>query len=77
MTRRTTKLLATLAGGVLLFPLLAGCSTKTPELSKEEQAKFKGGPMPDSARKIFEQKMREAQQKSTQSNVPPNAGAPH
>lgn len=44
-------------------PLLAGCSgDKAPALTKDEQTNFKGGPMPESARRIMQQKLQEAKQ---------------
>jgi len=42
-----------LAGCVLALPLLAGCSGKAPPMSKEDQANFKGSPMPADRRSAF------------------------
>ncbi len=39
---------------------IAGCSGSAPPLTKDEQKDFKGGPMPESARKIMQEKMEAA-----------------
>jgi hypothetical protein len=61
---RKVKMLLALTGTLLLPALLAGCSDKAPPLTPQEQANFKGGPMPEEARKVMQEKMREAQQKA-------------
>lgn len=74
--RRTRGALALLAGVTLILPILAGCHEGTTQLSKDEQANFKGGPMPESARQIMQQKMREAQQAGGPKGAPSVPGVP-
>jgi hypothetical protein len=75
-TSRAKRLLGRLVGLMALLPILAGCSGKAPELTKQEQNEFKGGPMPEEARKIMQQKMREAQEKNKAANPSPGAPPP-
>ena len=64
MSNRRMRLLAVLAGSLEVDPMLAGCQEKSAPLTKQEEASFKGGPMPEEARQIMQQKLREAQSKS-------------
>jgi hypothetical protein len=72
-TKSSHRLLPALAGGTLLMALAfcTGCNGNTPPLSKEEKANFSGGPMPESAKKIMQQKMQEARQKMPPGATPP------
>jgi hypothetical protein len=72
-TRRAKRLFAGLVGLLAVLPILIGCSGKAPELTKQEHNDFKGGPMPEEARKIMQQKMQEAQAKNKAAN--PSQGA--
>jgi hypothetical protein len=76
MNLKKKRLLAALAGSLMVLPLVAGCSASAPPMSKDEQANFKGGPMPESARQIMQQKMQEAQQKRGGAGAPGAPGAP-
>jgi|GEM_PF-4514234 hypothetical protein len=65
--------------GAVVFTLaLVGCDAGETKLSKEEEAQFKGGPMPESARKIMQEKMKEAQAKGSANGqpVPPADAVP-
>jgi hypothetical protein len=66
MRGRAKNLLSVLIVGALLVPVLTGCSSQAPQLTKQEQTEFKGGPMPESARRIVQQKLQEAQQRAPQ-----------
>jgi hypothetical protein len=65
MWRAKTRLIGAL-GAALALCSLEGCSTQAPPLTKEEAAGFSGGPMPQNARQIVQQKMQEAREKSRQ-----------
>src|SRR5262245_33986784 len=65
-------LIAVLAGSVLLLPLVSGCSGDAEKMTPKETSEFKGGPMPESARKIMQERMEAAAQKSAGA---PGAGA--
>lgn len=74
MTPMKKRLLALLAGGVALFPMLiTGCQSNSPQLTKEEEKSFRGGPMPESARQKMQERLREAQQKTRQPIPGPGA----
>lgn len=45
------------AVGALLLPVLTGCSGQSAPMTKDEQANFKGGPMPAAAREKMQAKM--------------------
>lgn len=76
MTSTKRRLLSLLAGGAALFPvMITGCQSNSPQMSKQEEKSFRGGPMPESARQIMQQKLREAQQKSRRP-VPGPGGLP-
>jgi hypothetical protein len=76
MTATKRRLLLGVVGGLLLLPVLTGCQSGAPDLSKQEKQNFNGGPMPPQAREIFQQKMREAQQKARTQNPGPGGGPP-
>ena len=60
MHRRSAKPILAVICLLMAGAILAGCSGKNEELSKTEQADFKGGPMPESAKKIMQEKMQGA-----------------
>lgn len=64
---------AALAGALILLPALAGCQAGAPAISKQDEANFKGGPMPENARRIMQQKLAEARNKTPRTPAP---GAP-
>jgi hypothetical protein len=66
--------LARLAASAVAIAAIAGCSGKGPDLSKQEEAEFKGGEMPESARRIMQQKLEEAKRAAPQGSQP--AGEP-
>lgn len=72
MTGKAKRLLPALLGCIALLTALAGCDSKGPEVTKTEEANFKGGPMPESARQIMQQKIKEASTK----NGPQGSSAP-
>jgi hypothetical protein len=57
------KRILTAALAAALSVGLTGCSAKAP-MSKTEEVQFKGGPMPEDARKIMQQKIGEARDKA-------------
>ena len=61
------KLVLAIAGSALLLPILTGCSGQSAPMTKDEQTNFKGGQMPDAARK----QMDEARQKAASSQAAP------
>lgn len=67
------RLLPVLAGGMLLMAVsfCTGCSGNAPPMSQQEKANFAGGPMPESAKKMMQQKMEEARRKMPQGAAPP------
>lgn len=70
MTLSTTRSVSLVAVAALAGSLF-GCSTNAPAPTKAEEKQFKGGPMPEEARKIVEERMRAAG-----ANGGPPAGAP-
>jgi len=64
---------AVLAGVLILLPVLAGCQSGAPAMTKKDEANFKGGPMPENARRIMQQKLQEARNKNPRTPAP---GAP-
>jgi hypothetical protein len=54
--------------------LLSGCSNSAAPMTKTEQQDFKGGPMPESAKKAIAEQMRKAAEKG--GNVPGPGGVP-
>ncbi|HLK55105.1 MAG TPA: hypothetical protein VKU00_00990 [Chthonomonadaceae bacterium] len=76
MTGKAKRLLIGLIGGVLLSAVV-GCNNNSAPLTKTEESSFKGGPMPESAREIMQQKLKEAAAKGGTNAAPgPNGGGP-
>jgi hypothetical protein len=69
MTGKAKRLLSVLIGGLLLSALV-GCNNNSAPLTKSEEANFKGGPMPESARKIMQEKLKEAAAKGGSNAAP-------
>jgi hypothetical protein len=69
MLNKTRRSLAVLTAVLAVSPVLTGCSASAPPLTKQEEANFKGGPMPPEAQKAFAERLR-------QNRPGPNAGAP-
>jgi len=75
LTISSRKWLLVLAGSILLIPMMVGCKGDSAPLTQQEKSDFKGGPMPESARQIMQQKMKEAADKAPKnSTAPPDAG---
>lgn len=72
MARITKRHLWILAGGVLVLPILAGCSGQAPPMSKEEQAHFTPKPMPPEAVKGMQEALKQAREKQANANQTPN-----
>jgi len=70
---RRKYLLGTLAGCVLAQPILTGCSGQAQPMNKQDQANFKGSPMPADRRAAFFSSMHP----NKQPNAPNGQAAPN
>jgi hypothetical protein len=67
--RNGRSLAAGLCIAVALVPALSGCSPPQTTMSAKEVSEFKGGPMPESARRYVAEQMRLAQQRQQAKNL--------
>lgn len=63
MKAKPRGLVALLFGALFLLSFLMGCSSKGTTITEADQKNFSGGPMPESARKIMQERMKAANRK--------------